>query len=81
MIASFSLTNYFWTLELLARAEMKPGQQLRGLSYFSINLSVTESLQPVDEVCAWRLPRGWFICLPRHVKAVIANPLYNKITD
>ena len=42
---------------------------------------VRVSLQPVDEVCAWRLPYGLFIRLPRRLKAVIATPLYNKITD
>ena len=69
----------FWTMKLLAG--QKWNQQLGGSSFFPISLSVTVSLQLVDEVCAWRLQCGLFICLPRRLKAVIANPLYNKITD
>ena len=75
----FQPYELFLDIETTYRAEMN--QQLGGLSFFPISLSVTVSLQPVDEVCAWRLPCGLFIRLPCRLKAVIANPPYNKITD
>ena len=74
----FQLYELFLDIETTCRAEMKPGAWRFVLFPDQF---VRVSLQPIDEVCAWRLPCGLFICLPRRLKAVIANPLYNKITD
>ena len=64
----------FLDIETTYRAEMKPAAWRFVLFPDQFKLSVTVSLQLVDEVCAWRLPCGLFICLPRRLKAVIANP-------
>ena len=74
----FQPYELFLDIETTCRAEMKP---VAWRFVLFPDQFVRVSLQPVDEVCAWRLPCGLFICLPRRLKAVIANPLYNKITD
>ena len=74
----FQPSELFLDIETTCRAEMKAAAWRFVLFPDQF---VRVRLKPVDEVCAWRFPCGLFISLPRRLKAVIANALYNKITD